>query len=84
MKLASRRLLTGCLLIVALLAAAAWGYTQGLVATQPVTPVVLSGADIGFRMIGRKGDTPVGQLVVRINGEWKQVEFEYAARRLSK
>lgn len=75
MKLASRHLLTGGILMLAVLAAAAWGYTQGIVATEPVTPIVLSGADIGFRMQGRQGATPVGQLVVRINGEWKPVVF---------
>jgi len=41
----------------------------------PSTSVVLAGPDVGFRMTAQKGDTPVGQLVVRINGEWKVVEF---------
>jgi hypothetical protein len=83
MKIASRRLLAGCLLIIGLLATAAWAHTQ-VIATQPVFPVVLSGADIGFRMNGRKGDTPVGHLVVRINGEWKQVEFAYGVKPVTK
>ena len=41
MKLAFRHLLTGGVFIIALLAAAAWGYTQGLVATQPIEPTLL-------------------------------------------
>ena len=49
---------------------------QPAFAPRPVVPpVVLAGPDIGFRMTGLKGDTPVGQLVVRIKGEWKVVEF---------
>lgn len=61
----------------------AWGYSQA-VAAQPVDPVVLSGADIGFRMTGRKGDTPVGRLVVRVNGDWREVEFAYALKPITK
>jgi len=36
----------------------------------PVTPRVLADGDVGFRIVGMRGQTPVGQLVVRINGEW--------------
>lgn len=64
----------GCVLGVGTLATAAWAHSQSA-ATRPVPPVVLSGADIGFRMTGRRGDTPVGNLVVRVDGEWKKVEF---------
>jgi hypothetical protein len=50
-----------------------------------VTPVVLAGPDIGFRMTGLKGDTPVGQLVVRTkSGEWKAVEFGASSLPLGK
>jgi len=58
-----------------LLGVAAWSRAQTAVAPNPVSPVVLAGPDIGFRMTGVKRGTPVGQLVVRINGEWKAVEF---------
>jgi hypothetical protein len=40
---------------------------------QPIplpSPVVLSGNDIGFRVTGAVGSTPVGTLVVRVNGQW--------------
>ena len=84
MKLAFRHLLTGGVFMIALLAAAAWGYTQGLVATQPIEPTVLSGADIGFRMHGRRGDAPVGELVVRVDGQWKAVQFAYTVKRITK
>jgi hypothetical protein len=56
------------------LGVATWGYAQAF-ATRPVTPVVLSGADIGFRVTGLKGNAPLGQLVIRVNGEWKEVEM---------
>ena len=62
--------------LVVLLGVAAWSGAQGVIGTRPVVPpVVLAGPDVGFRMTGQKGATPVGQLVVRINGEWKVVEF---------
>ena len=60
---------------VALLACGAWAYAQVAIAPQPVTPVVLAGPDIGFRMEAQKAGKPVGQLVVRIDGQWRVVEF---------
>ena len=72
--------------VVVLLGLAAWSRAQPARSTQPVVPpVVLAGPDIGFRMTGLKGDTPVGQLVVRTkNGEWKVVEFGSSALPLAK
>ena len=53
-----------------------WTRAQTAIAPRPIVPpVVLAGPDVGFRMTGAKGDTPVGQLVVRVRGEWKVVEF---------
>jgi hypothetical protein len=66
---------------VVLFGLAAWSRAQTAVVPNPVTPVVLAGPDVGFRMTGFKGATPVGQLVVRIKGEWQVVEF--GATRLS-
>ena len=72
--------------VVVLLGLAAWSRAQPARSTQPVVPpVVLAGPDIGFRMTGLKGDTPVGQLVVRTkNGEWKVVEFGTSSFPLAK
>jgi hypothetical protein len=39
------------------------------------SPMVLSGSDIGFRIEGRRGDTPVGTWVVRIDGRWIEPEL---------
>ena len=70
----SRRLFAGCLLVVGVLAGAARAYDQS-VAPRSLPPVVLSGADVGFRMTARRGETPVGELVVRVDGAWQKVEF---------
>ena len=62
--------------VVVLLGLAAWSRAQTAIAPRPIIPpVVLAGPDVGFRMTAAKGDTPVGQLVVRVKGEWKVVEF---------
>ena len=65
-----------------MLAVGAWGSAQAqfqlpqLQGVQPVQPpIVLSGSDIGFRVDGRKGDSPVGRLVVRVNGQWVDAEI---------
>lgn len=78
----ARRLIA--LVLATLAVASAAAYSQVAVAPTPVTPVVLSGADIGFRMTGHKRGTPVGQLVVRVDGEWREVEFSYAVKQLTK
>jgi len=69
---------------VVLIGLAAWSRAQPAVVARPVPPVVLAGADVGFRMTGVKGDTPVGQLVVRVNGDWKVVEFGSSSQPLGK
>ena len=37
---------------------------------QPVTPRVIEAPDVAFRVEGLDGDTPVGHLVVKVNGRW--------------
>jgi len=61
-------------LVVVLALAAAWAYGQSL-QTFPVTPTVISGADFGFRVEGNRGGTPVGTLVVKMNGQWVEAEI---------
>jgi hypothetical protein len=48
------------------------------VPTGPTT--VLSGADIGFQTTDSGGKTVVGKLVVRVNGQWKDAEFQSQGR----
>jgi hypothetical protein len=64
-------------------AGAALAREQTAIQPVPVPPSVLSGTDIGFRMTARKGTTPVGQLVVRVDGEWREVEFSYGMKQLT-
>ena len=51
------------------LAGAQWAYAQAIM-VHPVTPTVLFGNDVGFRVEGDRAGTPVGEIVVKINGQW--------------
>ena len=55
-----------------------WATAQ-VVMQKPVTPTVLSGGDVGFRVEWDRGGTPVGTIVVKVNGQW--VAAELGARR---
>ena len=46
-------------------------------------PTVIAGNDLGFRIDSRKGRTPIGRFVVRINGEWVEIEESFALKRLT-
>ena len=46
-----------------------------VLSVQPVTPRVLAGADVGFRVEGLRGNTPIGTVVVKVNGEWVAAEI---------
>jgi hypothetical protein len=65
--------------------AGAWAQAQAPAAppapAQP--PTVISGSDLGFRVDSRKGNTPVGTLVVRVNGQWVEAEFGMGVKRLT-
>jgi hypothetical protein len=37
---------------------------------KPVTPKVLAGPDVGFRVEATQGDRVVGQIVVKVNDKW--------------
>ena len=52
---------------------AGWASAQS-VEVVPVPPTVLSGPDIGFRVEGHRAGTPVGRIVVRVNGAWVEVD----------
>src|SRR5215207_9842423 len=53
-----------------------WGWaTAQMVAIKPVPPRVMTGADVGFRVEGLRGNTPVGRIVVRVNGDWVEAEL---------
>ena len=52
-------------------------------AVVPVTPMVLSGGNIGFRVTGYRGDVAVGTLVVQVDGQWVETDFSGGIRRLT-
>jgi hypothetical protein len=59
--------------VLSLVGAGAGVYAQARGVVTLPTPQVLSGSDVGFRVEGIMGDTPVGRLVVRVNGNWVPV-----------
>ena len=66
------KLLIAVLWIVSL--AAVGMFAQGRSAGK-TEPEVIAGPDVGFRVDHYKGDTPVGELVVKKDGKWVPVEF---------
>lgn len=54
-----------------------WAQTPG----QP-DQKVLSGGDIGFRVERQERGTPVGKLVVRVNGQWVEAAFSAGISRV--
>jgi hypothetical protein len=78
MGLSRRRILAS---VVAAAGAAAVG--PWTAAGQARGPEVLSGADIGFRLDGVSADgTPIGTLVVRMEGKWVAPQFQSGVRRV--
>jgi len=55
--------------------------TAQVTAVKPVTPRVMSGEDIGFRVEALRGATPVGRLVVKVNGQWVEADVAPASIR---
>ena len=84
MKSASRNLVMGVVLGLTLGGVSGIAYSQAAIRPQPVAPKVFAGDDLGFRMTSRKGQSPVGQLVIRVDGEWREVEFSYGMKLLTK
>jgi hypothetical protein len=76
-------------LVISLTGIAVWSFAQ-VQLQRSEEPIVLSGSDIGFRVEGHKRerrtdrltgrtgsmDIAVGQLVVRINGQWVEAEID--------
>ena len=52
-------------------------------ASQAKAPTIISGSDLGFRVDKSNGNTPVGTLVVRINGQWVEADFNVGIKRLT-
>ena len=80
------RLVGVALILGTTLAAGRWTQAQAMLpppAQSQGQPTVISGNDLGFRVDGRKGDTPIGTLVARVNGQWVEVGFSVAISRLT-
>ena len=62
--------------VASLIVTGAWAYAQHAPVVPLPMPTVVSGGDIGFRVDGRRGDTPVGRFVIRssANGQWVEPE----------
>jgi len=65
--------------LTSLVAAGLWVSAQ----VPPQAPVVISGSDIGFRVEGRRGNVPIGRLVVRVDGQWVEPESTGGVFKLS-
>jgi hypothetical protein len=84
------KLTVSIFVLVAVFLAGMWAHAQTVTiipgsgqGSGVFTPTVYSGADLGFRVEVRKGNTPVGRLVVRINGEWVPVQDSIDMRQLT-
>ena len=66
--------------LAALAFAGGWASAQSR-SVVPVTPTVLSGGNIGFRVEGYSGEVAVGKLVIQVNGKWIETDFSGAFRR---
>ena len=87
-----KRFVVIALWVISMFAAGLWGHAQTpLPPREPrpapsqlqPQPTVISGADLGFRVDARKGNTPIGRFVVRIDGRWVEVEESASIRRLT-
>lgn len=58
----------------------AWAQSRSVV---PVTPTVLSGGNVGFRVEGYSGEVAIGKLVIQVNGNWIETDFSGGIRRLT-
>ena len=66
-----------------LVAFGAWAGAQVFSRTPVDPPMILSGADVGFRVTAYERSTPVGTFVVRVNGQWVAVKEDTTTPRVS-
>ena len=52
-----------------------WVVAAQSVAIDRVPPRIMMGEDVAFRVEGLRGNTPVGTIVVRVNGQWVAAEI---------
>jgi len=86
-----KRIVVVAFWVISIFAAGMWGHAQApLPPREPRTApsqgdlsTVISGNDLGFRIDSRKAGTPIGRFVVRINGQWGELEESVGVRRLT-
>ena len=49
--------------------------TGQITAIRPIEPRVMSGENIGFRVDSLRGSTPLGRLVIKVNGQWVETDI---------
>jgi hypothetical protein len=69
-----QRVAAAAFVLLLVVIATAW-VTAQVVAVKPVPPKVMTGADVGFRVEGIRGNTPVGVIVVKVDGEWIEADI---------
>jgi hypothetical protein len=75
---------TLALLVIALIAVTSvWAAAQSIGSQKVDPPIILSGSDVGFRVEAWRGSTPIGQLLVRIDGKWVEADFAGGPRRIT-
>jgi hypothetical protein len=70
------------IVVVVLAFAGGWASAQ-MRSVVPVTPMVLSGGNVGFRVEGYRGEVAVGTLVIQVDGRWVETDFNGGFRRLT-
>jgi hypothetical protein len=66
--LATAAVLVAAACLLSMLAVGA--IAQSREVTKLSTPILISGSDLGFRVEGYQGGTPVGRVVIRVDGRW--------------
>jgi len=70
-----KRILMLCLASsVSVAVASAWVSGQMIRPEKIDPPIVVSGADLSFRIEARQGSTAIGKLLVRIEGRWVEAD----------
>ena len=77
--------------LLSIFAVAVWASAQAPLQPSPRVPPpgqddaakIISGNDIGFRVEDVKNNRLVGRFVVRVNGQWREVEESAITKRLT-
>ena len=70
------------LALLTLGAAGGWAPAQSIAPRAVNPPRILMGEDVGFRIEAQRGNTAIGRVVVRVNGEWVETESAGGSFRL--